>query len=161
MFILKVIEALQAAKVDFALCGGQALALHGAVRGTLDIDIVITLTQQNLRNCEAALTQELGLISRIPVKAEEIFQFRKEYIDKRNLIAWSFVNPSRPSEIVDIVLTENLKSKQIVSIQAFSKTIPIVSIDTLIAMKLKAGRKQDLADIEALESICATKKGKQ
>jgi len=43
MFILRVIEALKGHRVAYAIVGGYAVALHGAVRGTVDIDIIVKL----------------------------------------------------------------------------------------------------------------------
>jgi hypothetical protein len=40
MFILKVVKALNAYKVHYAVVGGYAVALHGAVRGTVDLDFL-------------------------------------------------------------------------------------------------------------------------
>ena len=50
-FLSRVSKALDAAGVRYALVGGYAVALHGAVRGTVDIDIVLRWT---LRDLEAA-----------------------------------------------------------------------------------------------------------
>jgi hypothetical protein len=152
MFLLKVVEALVERRVKFALCGGQALALHGAVRGTLDVDLVLRLDRKNLEEAELTLTQRLGLTSRIPVTAEDIFHFREEYQQKRNLKAWSFVNAERPSEVVDLVITDDLKDMKIVFKEAWGQKIPVISVEDLIRMKKAAGRPQDLADVQALES---------
>jgi hypothetical protein len=158
MFLLSVVEAFTEAKVKFALCGGQALALHGAVRGTIDIDFVLGLSLKNLEAAERVLVDGLGLVSRIPVQAKDIVQFRQEYIEKRNLIAWSFVSPTRPSEIIDIIITEDLSDFSIVYVKAWNKKIPLVSINDLIRMKKISARPQDLADIEALKILKTRKK---
>src|SRR5258706_7452648 len=107
MLLLKVINSLDRARVPYALVGGFAVALHGAVRGTVDVDLVIRLREADFRRTERALNA-LGLQSRLPVTASEVFRFRDEYVRNRNLLAWTFVNPSRPSEIVDVILTEDL-----------------------------------------------------
>ena len=39
--LLKVIDCLQEAKIEYAICGGIALAVHGCLRLTEDIDILI------------------------------------------------------------------------------------------------------------------------
>ena len=152
MFLQKIVFALQKHKVEFAIVGGYAVALHGAVRGTVDIDIVLTLKDTCYQNAEAALI-EIGLKPRLPVKASEIFEFRKEYIKNRNLIAWSFVNPQNPAEIVDIIINYELKTKDIEYKQSARTKIPILDIPALISMKKQSGRPQDLEDIKALEKI--------
>lgn len=39
MFVLDVTDALLKRKIRFALVGGYALALHGIVRATMDVDV--------------------------------------------------------------------------------------------------------------------------
>lgn len=152
MFIKRVIRALSDADVPHALVGGYALALHGAVRGTVDIDLVIALDAVVFRRCEAAL-KGIGLVPRLPVTAGEVFGFREEYIRRRNLVAWSFHNPANPLEVVDIVITEDARKLESVEIKAFDMTLRVASIPALIVMKRKAGRPQDLEDIRALERL--------
>jgi len=152
MFIKKVISALVKYKVKYALVGGYAVALHGAVRGTVDIDIIIALRKKQIEAAEAAL-KELGLESRLPVTATEVYKFREEYIKNRNLTAWSFVNPDNPLEIVDIIITEDLNNISAVNKRAYGMNIKVVAIPDLITIKKKAGRPQDLEDIKALEKL--------
>lgn len=152
MLIYKVTDALEKHHVSYAIAGGFAVALHGAVRGTLDVDIILKLNEEDYKNAEKALTA-LGMKPRLPVTAAEIFNFRDEYIQKRNLIAWSFFHPERPSEIVDIVITHDLKKMKIKHICAEGRTLCILAKKDLIAMKKESGRPQDLEDIQALEAL--------
>lgn len=152
MFIYRLIGALESRRVNYAIAGGYAVALHGAVRGTVDIDIVIRLTRKDFLAIEAAL-KDMGLQSRLPLKAEEVYEFREEYIKNRNLLAWNFINDYNPTESVDIILTEDLRKLRTKRIRAGRKTLRIVSIDDLIKMKEKSGRQQDLEDIKALRSL--------
>jgi hypothetical protein len=151
-FLERVVKAMGAHKVPFALAGGYAVALHGAIRGTVDVDIVIRLRKNDFIAAEASM-KSLGLMPRLPVTAEEVFQFREEYINRRNLIAWSFVNPDHPVEIVDILLAEDLTMHEVVRVRAVGKQIPVLGIGDLIRMKKRSGRPQDLEDVRALESI--------
>jgi len=152
MFIKNVIGALDKYKVRYALVGGHAVALHGAVRGTVDIDIVIVFRKKSLEAAETAL-QELGLESRLPITAKEVYKYRKEYIQNRNLTAWSFINPNNPLEIVGIIITEDLNNIKTVNMKAFGINIKVSAISDLIAIKKKAGRPQDIEDIKALEKL--------
>jgi hypothetical protein len=152
MLIEKVCKKLLSHKIDYAIVGGYAVALHGAVRGTMDLDLVIKLSLKSYLATEKAL-QELGFEARLPVSGNEVFNFRKEYIKNKNLIAWSFYNPKEPSEIVDIIITHDLAKlkKKKISLNKFD--IFILSKKDLISMKKSSGRSQDLADIEALEKL--------
>jgi len=152
MFIQKLIRALQSFGVDYALVGGYAVALHGAVRGTVDIDLIVQIDEQTFVHAEQAMLK-IGLAPRLPVKASDVFHFREEYINSRNMIAWSFVNPNNPAEMVDIIITENLAKLAMVTKQAFGMHVNVLAIADLITMKRKAGRAQDLEDVKALERL--------
>ncbi len=150
IFLYRVTEALKSRGTAYAIVGGHALAFHGALRATFDIDIVIELNKKNINNAEEAL-KSLGLKSRQPITAEDMFNFRQEYIDKKNLKAWSFQNPSDPSEIVDIVIIYDLKKMKSKKIKSGKHEIRVISKKDLIAMKKAAGRPQDIEDLKALE----------
>lgn len=64
MFIHQVCRALEKASIPYAIVGGLAVALHGALRGTVDIDIVLKWSLINLQNAEKVLN-ELGLVPRL------------------------------------------------------------------------------------------------
>jgi hypothetical protein len=68
-FLYRVSKALDAAGVRYALVGGYAVALHGAVRGTIDIDLVVRWSLRDLQAAEAALG-DIGLVSRLQGKAQ-------------------------------------------------------------------------------------------
>lgn len=152
VFIQEVIRALGKHRVKYVLVGGYAVALQGAVRGTVDIDIAIALNRATFKRAETAL-EEIGLESRLPVTADEVFSFREEYIQKRNLKTWSFANPRNPLEAVDILITEDATRIDAASKRAFGITIKVAEIADLIAIKKKSGRAQDLEDIKALRKL--------
>jgi len=157
MFILRLTQAFKKEKLEFAVVGGLAVNLHGANRGTVDIDLIIKFNEKDFEKAQVVLA-DLGLQPRLPLKASEVFEFRKEYIQKRNLIAWSFVNPKNPAEIVDLLLTHDLSKEQIVHFSLLGEKIPVISLDGLIKMKKQSARPQDLADVKALMEIKNEKK---
>lgn len=148
----RVCNALRDAGVRYAVAGGHAVALHGAVRGTVDIDVVLNWTRASLGKAEKALAG-IGLVSRLPVSADEIFRFRDEYIENRNLIAWNFYNPHDLSEQVDIIISYDLRGKRTKRIDLAEGPIQILSIKNLIDMKTESGRPQDREDVAALEKL--------
>jgi hypothetical protein len=152
MFILRLVHALQEFDVRYAIAGGYAVALHGAVRGTVDIDLVVTISEASLTRLERALSS-LGLQSRLPVSAADIFRFRDEYISNRNLIAWSFWNPNNPIELVDVIITHDLSAMASTEMLLQGVRVKVLAINDLIAMKRTSGRPQDLEDIRALERL--------
>ena len=151
-FLEKICTALREAGVRYAIAGGYAVALHGVVRGTIDVDLVLRWTEQTLIRAEAALNG-IGLVSRLPVSAREVFAFRDEYVKNRNLIAWNFYNPDDPLEQVDIIITCDLTGKRTRRVQLPSGPVQVLSVRDLIDMKRTSGRPQDVEDIRALERL--------
>ena len=152
LFINRVCQSLEQHRVRYAIAGGYAVALHGAVRGTMDVDIVINWELPSLLKTEKAL-QEIHLVSRLPVSAEDVFRFRDEYVRNRNLIAWNFHNPSDVSQQVDIIITYDLKGNSRVRRDSEEGAIQVLGREELIGMKKESGRPQDLEDIKALEKL--------
>ena len=151
-FLERTCTALNTSSVHYVVVGGYAVALHGAVRGTLDIDIALRWTRKNLQNAEVALNQ-IGLVSRLPLTALDVFNYREEYIRNRNLIAWNFHNPDNMSEQLDIIINFDAKGKKVKRAQLSNVVIPVLNIKDLIEMKRVSGRPQDIEDIKALEKL--------
>jgi len=151
-FLNRVCEALASESVRYALVGGYAVALHGAVRGTVDIDIALAWSRSSLLATERALTG-IGLVSRLPISADDVYQFRDEYVANRNLIGWNFYNPHDLTEQVDIVITYDIKGKRVNTIDTSAGPVRVLARGPLIKMKRASGRPQDLEDAAALERL--------
>ncbi len=152
MFLLKVCQALEQHRVRYALVGGYAVALHGAVRGTVDIDLVVAWDIEQLSAVEGCLNA-MGLISRLPVDARQVHQFRDEYIHNRHLIAWNFYNPKDMSQQVDIVINCDLGNKKVIRKEIDGLKVRVLNKTDLIKMKQAAGRPQDIEDVKSLQAI--------
>ena len=148
----RVCTALGEHGVRYAVVGGHAVALHGAVRGTVDIDIALAWNLESLKAAEKALS-EIGFVSRLPISADEVFQFRDEYVKNRNLIAWNFYNPDDLTEQVDIVITYDLAGKNVTTMHTTAGSIRVLGRDDLIEMKRASARQQDIEDAKALEKL--------
>lgn len=148
----RLVKALNQQKIPYAIVGGVAVALHGAPRGTIDIDIVIKHTVRVFKSVETCL-KGLGFLPRLPVTANEVFAFKNEYISRRNLIAWSFYNPTNPLEVIDIILTHDLSDMKTVNKKMGLSTLKVLAVEDLINMKKKSGRPQDIEDIKVLKEL--------
>jgi len=151
-FLSRICSALSTARLRYAVVGGHAVALHGAVRGTVDVDIVLAWNRKTLQQAEATL-HELGLISRLPISANDVFNFRDEYVANRNMVAWNFYNPKDPSEQLDIIICYDLTGKRSKRIETADGSVVILGRNDLIEMKRESGRPQDLEDIRAMEKL--------
>ena len=151
-FLERLCSALNDHNVCYALVGGHAVAFYGAVRGTVDVDFVINWSADTLVKTEKTL-KAIGLVSRLPIDANDVFKNRKHYIYERNLIAWNFYNPDNLVEQVDIIINFDLQADSIRELVIGNTVLPLLELSQLIEMKRKAGRTQDLIDVSALEAI--------
>lgn len=69
--LLDLFRALDNHRVEYALIGGLAVALHGVERNTMDIDISVVMSPENLQHLIAA-ARELGLTPMLPVPLETL-----------------------------------------------------------------------------------------
>jgi len=157
MMIVDVARALTGAGVRFAVVGGHAVALHGAVRGTVDLDLILYPDEADFVAAEAALNG-IGLRGRLPVDARQVFQFRREYVEERNLIAWSFVDPGDPTRLVDVILTFEDRKLPTKTVTVDGVPVPVLSRAALIRMKERSGRPQDIEDVAALRRLGRTRR---
>ena len=157
MLLYELTDAFEKAHLKYAVIGGYALALHGLVRATVDIDFILSLTQKDFELAEKVLAQ-LGLKSRLPVRAQDIIKMRKEYIENRNLLAWSFVDYKNPARQVDILITKDLKRLKVQTISVAGRKINVATLAELLKMKMEAGRPQDLIDIQSIKDKMNEKK---
>jgi nucleotidyltransferase AbiEii toxin of type IV toxin-antitoxin system len=158
MYYENVFRSLQQNNIRYAVAGGVALVLHGVVRFTADLDLIVDLEQENLGRFVQAMT-ELGYRPRNPVNAEEFLDpvIRERWKRERSMEVFSFVDPSQPMTLVDVFIEAKIPfqevMREIVQMEARGIMIPVVSLRHLKRLKKAAGRPQDLADIEAIEAL--------
>lgn len=158
MYYEDVFRSLQMNKIRYAVAGGIALVLHGVVRFTADLDLIVDLEPENLRCFVKAMT-ELGYRPRNPVNVEDFLASAVREVWKRDkgMEVFSFVDPAQPMALIDVFIEEKIPFREvlqeIVQMGAKGITIPVVSLRHLKKLKRSAGRPQDLADIEAIEAL--------
>jgi hypothetical protein len=142
-----VLDSFARAKVDHALCGGLALAVHGHPRATMDIDLLIRPD-----DLEVALQAAAAVGFDVPAR-KMIFGLATG--DSREIQRVSKVDPDTGSLLtLDLVLAgpslEDVMATRIATPWR-GRPVSVVSRDGLARMKRLAGRPRDLADIAALE----------
>jgi hypothetical protein len=158
MFYEEVFRKLGERKIRYAVAGGVALVLHGAVRFTADLDLIVELSADNLKKFITAMN-DLGYKPRLPVKAEDLADpmTREKWMAEKGMNVFTFYHPQQQISQVDVFVNEPLRfdeiEKAIVRITARDVVIPVVSLSHLKMLKRIAGRPQDMADIEALEEL--------
>ncbi|MCM8827605.1 MAG: hypothetical protein NC904_08860 [Candidatus Omnitrophica bacterium] len=82
---------------------------------------------------------------------------REDWIKNKHMRAFNLVNPNQPLSEIDIIIDTPIDYKMTLKnvnyITTKNITIPIISIDDLIRMKEKTGRRQDKTDIRYLRGI--------
>ncbi len=151
-------DALNRAGVRYVVVGGVAVVLHGFARLTGNVDLAVDLAPDEARKAVAALGA-LGLRPRLPVDpllfADRVV--RGEWVREKQMRVFTFLDPANPMLLVDCFAEEMLPFEGLWARSAVialaSTTVRVASIPDLIALKRRAGRAQDLQDIEALEEI--------
>ena len=155
---LRVIDALNGHQVRYVVVGGFASYLHGTRRVTVDLDIVVDLQEAEARKAIEALLS-IGLKSRVPV---DPYSFadpseRQRWSHEKNMIVFSMFDPAVPGFVVDLMIDLPADfvglSERSKEVELHGRKVRISGIDDLIAMKLRAGRPQDLLDVDTLRCI--------
>lgn len=155
MFAKQLFDALAAADVRYCVVGGVAVNLHGIPRMTYDIDIMVEMSATNLAACTVAM-KSLGLMSRLPIRLEDAADpaTATTWEVDRSLIAATFVDPANPLREVDVLIAPSLDPSGVVArATVLGAGIYVATILDLIRLKERAGRRQDLADIDHLKRL--------
>ena len=158
MFYLDLFATLHRHQVEYVLIGGLAVALHGIERNTMDIDVCIVISPDNLRRMiEAA--KELKLSPVLPVPLETLSQIDtlRQWHQQRNLQAFALHTPDLAGVTLDLLLFPPVAPadmcQRAVRLDVSGIPIQLASVDDLIALKQSVGRPIDLADIEHLKRL--------
>ena len=155
--IESVLAALDDSGVRFVVVGGVAVVLHGHGRSTVDLDVVIDLASEDAVRAIDALIA-IGLEPRLPVDARDFAdeRIRLEWVRSRGMQVFTMLDPGGHL-LVDLFVKSPLPFDELYAdskaVRIDRHQVHIASIDHLIDMKRRAGRIQDLADIEALEAL--------
>jgi len=143
---LRIVLEFKKENIEFALCGGLAMAVYAFPRATLDIDILIepeTLEKAKTVAKKLGFTFDAGLM-KFNDGAIQIYQLTKISPDT-----------SEPLMLDMLLLTPEINevwnSKQILTWD--KGDLPVVSPKGLIKLKSMRSSGQDQDDIKNLESI--------
>ena len=154
----RICGALERAGVRYLVVGGVAVVLHGYLRTTADLDLIIQLDVENARRAVVAFST-LGYQARAPVPLAQFADAdrRRDWIDTKGLTVFSLWNPADPGSEVDLFIEEPLDFEaayaRAVVVELDSTPVHVVSLDDLIELKRRAGRPRDLEDIAALRAL--------
>jgi hypothetical protein len=146
---LELLRILREHEVDFLVIGGFAVAAHGYVRATKDVDVIPEPSRENLERLATALaaleaTQDLG-----DMRPEEMpLQLDVDGLEQGG----NWFLSTRYGRLDLMQAVEGARTYRRLREAALVKGgIAYVGLDDLIAMKHAAGRDLDRIDIRALE----------
>ena len=138
-----IVDAFNRHKIDFALCGGLAVAAHGLVRATEDVDFLIL---------EASLDDALTAAAEVGYDIRGLdISFKDKVVEIRR------VSKIVGKEVISLDLLLVTPEVEDVwngreEVEFFGRQLYVVSRSGLIKMKTHAGRPQDLLDIDLLKN---------
>jgi len=163
MEFLDLFQRINRSKIRYLVVGGIAVNLHGIIRPTNDIDLVVYLERKNLIRF-VNLMRQLGYKPTLPVRAEELIDPKKrsDWSRNRNMVVFSFHHQKDPMKGIDVFIKHPLPFGSIYKrkeeIRAGEIKIPVIGIPDLIKLKRRVGRLQDRSDIRALREILRIRK---
>jgi hypothetical protein len=155
---LDLFAALNRHNVLYLLVGGLAVNLYGIERATGDIDLVVDLTEDNIRRFSHAM-HETGMRPRMPVSLEDFANpsLRSSWIEEKGMRVFSLFHPEQHYLELDIFVESPFDFAKVYekceTMGQGATKITVVPIETLIAMKEEADRPQDRADVYHLRQI--------
>jgi hypothetical protein len=139
-----LVRGFDAQGIDYALCGGLALAVHGLPRATRDIDILALRTDvDRIREVVKACG---FLVEALPMTFSS---------SGRTVVRFTKFEAGE-ALMVDILLVEDPPDpawETRARLPYEHSTISVVSRQGLISLKLLAGRPQDLVDVQRLTEL--------
>jgi hypothetical protein len=154
-----IVRALNENQVRYLVVGGLAVNAYGYARFTADLDLVIGLEPANILKGLRTLLA-IGYQMSIPVRPEDVADpaQRNAWRKDKNMVVLKLWSETHRRTPVDVFVYEPFDFDCEYAAAKWERIdpklhIPILRYDALIAMKRKAGRPQDLADIAKLVEV--------
>ncbi len=148
----ELLRRLAVAGAEFVVVGGLAVNAWGVVRGTKDVDVVVSPDSENLRRVAEVAVAANGRVQQgealfgSPVSIASVLAIGDQVAIETDLGRLDVVQGLEgvPSYAK---LRADAQEAEILGV-----TVLVCSVEDLKAMKLAAGRTRDLADLEDLEA---------
>ena len=143
--------------VEFVIGGGVACVLHGVERVTLDLDIAVRMTPDNLERLAGA-TDALNLRPRVPIAVAKLNdpESIRSMVEDKGALVFSLTDPDQPLRQLDIFIHPALSFERLsdgaASFNIGPTKIRVVSKDLLMRIKreIQPLRPKDVLDLAEL-----------
>jgi hypothetical protein len=140
--IIDFLELCNKYELRYLVIGGYAVSIHGHPRSTKDIDVCIEISEMNASKMVEVI-KDFGFSS---------LKLNKQDFLKRDSITQLGFPPLRIDILNDldgVSFEDAWKNKKIVSFE--NVAVNFIGYNDLLIVKQKAGRPQDIADVERLK----------
>ena len=158
----EILKEFHRQKVKYVLVGGIAFNLLGGYRNTLDMDILVQMTDANLRKIVNIL-KKAGY--HVKQRVDPILiadrTVREDWIKNKHMKSFNFYKSEGSYEEVDIIIDSPVNFKKAIEsakkIKVGRLNLTVISTKDLMKMKKATGRNKDLQDIKELKIISKIK----
>lgn len=147
---LDLLQALSEEGVEFLVVGAHALAAHGVVRASGDLDVLVRPTRDNARLVVRALHRFGAPLEQHGVGAEDF--------EREGTVYQLGLPPRRIdllTQVSGLTFDEAASDGQEVGIAGVTFRVP--SAEALLVNKRASGRDKDLEDVRRLEAVLRAK----
>ena len=152
MNLVRAVQVLVDAQVDFVIIGGWSAILHGSAQLTRDLDICFSRARDNLKRIAAALAPYHPQLRDLPPDLPFVW-------DESTLRNGTIFTLVTDLGIIDLLAevsgVGDYKDalRDSVVVQSFDREVRTLDLRALIRAKRAAGRPKDLAILPELESL--------
>ncbi len=155
-----IVCALNACGARYLIAGGLAVVAHGYVRLTADLDLILDLEDEEAtrRALEALAGLEYMPRAPVPIAQFALAQKRAEWITEKGIKVFSLSSSLHPATEIDLFVEPPIAFNEAYARAMRAEVAPgaeasFLGYEDLLFLKKKAGRSQDLLDIEKLQSL--------
>lgn len=154
----EIFKALNEKNIRYMVAGGVAVVLHGFLRATADLDLIVDFEKNNI-TAFINVMKALGFKPKPPVPIEDFASAdnREKWKREKGMRVFSLYRPDKPQDMVDIFVDEPIPFTAAYArcelVSTGETNISVISIPDLILLKKMAGREQDIEDIRALNEL--------
>jgi predicted nucleotidyltransferase len=148
----QLLRRLAEADARFVLVGGLALGARGVVRGTKDVDIVVDPDPTNLKRVAEVAVAAGGHVQRGDSLLGSVFSIAAEMASGEQVAIETDLGRLDVVQGLEGIPSFAELRERATEADVLGVTVAVCSAADLRAMKLAAGRGQDLVDVENLDA---------
>ena len=148
----ELLRRLAEANIDFVVVGGLAVNAWGVVRGTKDVDVVVSSDPENLKRIADVAVAAGGHVQQGEALLGSAFSIASALAGGEQVAIETDLGRLDVVQGLDGVPSYPDLRSRASEVEILGTTVAVCSIQDLKAMKRAAGRTRDLVDLEDLDA---------